>query len=278
MIGKMTVGALLAAMFFGSASAQSNSITLTGTVRDFDLMHKDFETYPNTSRLEIVAPTLDADGKPTLNSQSSKWSGAVYSRDTFAQWFRDVPGVNIPIPYSITLEPHPTKDGVYYFARDKTPNGPTNYFFPINGKGFGNTKYNRNKPFKYAQQVNQDKNFHFTYELRTLFSFTPREKRDRDLEFTFRGDDDVWVYIDGKLAVDLGGVHSQETGTINLDTGVFKRTDTNGKVVHTQTRNLRLEPGKKYELALFFAERCTTESNFRIETTMLLTQPGALYD
>jgi fibro-slime domain-containing protein len=59
----------------------------------------------------------------------------------------------------------------------------------------------------------------------------------------------VWVFIDGKLAMDLGGLHGPVAGAINLDT-------------------LGLTVGQQYTLDVFHAERCDSGSNFRIDTSI----------
>ncbi|HEY0133643.1 MAG TPA: fibro-slime domain-containing protein, partial [Nannocystis sp.] len=67
--------------------------------------------------------------------------------------------------------------------------------------------------------------------------------------FTFTGDDDVWVFINKKLVIDLGGVHGNTGGNVALDT-------------------LGLSMGNTYTLDVFHAERHTVQSNFRIDTTI----------
>ena len=121
-------------------------------------------------------------------------------------------------------------------------------FFPINGQLYGN----------YAST---GKNFHFTYSIETDFVY----EREHGQVFTFTGDDDVWVFVDGKLVIDLGGVHAKVSQTIDLD------------------RCSWLQDGQTYQLKFFFAERHTTQSNFRIETTLSLINVevptvSALYD
>lgn len=104
-------------------------------------------------------------------------------------------------------------------------------------------------------------NFGFTTEVRDWFVFRGGES------LTFSGDDDVWVFIGGKLALDLGGVHGQITATINLSLdGRATCTGTSLACVEA-TRDLGLVPGQIYEIALFHAERRGCGSNFRLDVT-----------
>jgi fibro-slime domain-containing protein len=104
-------------------------------------------------------------------------------------------------------------------------------FFPIDHQLYGNSG------------GTPDHNFHFTFELHTEFI----HREDEDQRFTFRGDDDVWVFIDGRMVIDLGGVHGAIEQTIELN-------------------RLGLADGEIHKLSFFFAERHRTESNFRMTT------------
>ncbi len=89
-------------------------------------------------------------------------------------------------------------------------------------------------------------NFSFTSEVRYWFLY----QKGKTYTLDFTGDDDVWVFINKKLAVDLGGIHTPVNGSVTLDA--------------TTAANLGLADGKVYEVAVFQAERQTTGSSYRL--------------
>jgi len=97
------------------------------------------------------------------------------------------------------------------------------------------------------------RNQHFCFESHAQFTYK------KGLRFSFRGDDDIWVYIDNKLAVDLGGTHLAAPGYVDLDK--FVGTSVGGFV-----------EGSQYDLDIFFCDRRTTMSNVRIKTNMYIIQ------
>jgi fibro-slime domain-containing protein len=128
------------------------------------------------------------------------------------------------------------EDGSYVFDDSDDPLYQSlGGFFPIEGQGFGNPG------------GSPDRNFHFTFELHTEFTYDD----DGAQYFSFLGDDDVWVFINGQLVIDLGGVHSAIEQGVDL------------------TR-LDLTDGETYALDFFFAERHRTQSNFRFQTNLEL--------
>jgi len=210
---------------------QEGTLVLTGTVRDFHSSHPDFEDGLGDDR-GIVETVLGDDRKPVYASATT--TRTTHGKEYFDQWYRDVPGVNLGKDLPILLDNRITSDRrVYTYS-----NGA---FFPIDHQLFGNE--------------GRSHNYHFTYEVHSEFLYQGGEV------FTFRGDDDVWVFLNRNLAINLGGVHGAETQSVNLD---------------AKAASLGMTPGAVYDFDLFFAERHTVSSSFRIDTSITLEEldPG----
>ena len=80
-------------------------------------------------------------------------------------------------------------------------------------------------PRKYEQlYLVKDPDYYYGMELEASFTKTPSGKDawGHDIIFEFTGDDDFWLYVDGELVIDLGGIHSALPGSVNFSTGVVK--------------------------------------------------------
>lgn len=240
-----------------STSVTKADLILPVTYRDFESSeyggHPDFEFQYRSSSLPgnfysldsaIVGNTvkqssspalLDSDGKPvytgntgngTLGSGTKSTSGKAW----FDQWYNDT-SASIKITGK-TLTFGEISPGMYQYNSSS--------FFPIDGLGYGNE--------------GESHNYHFTMELHSQFTYVAEDNQI----FTFKGDDDVFVYINGKLAIDIGGVHSALEDSISLN---------------TYAANLGLINGSTYDFDLFFAERNTTLSDFKATTNIAFENP-----
>ncbi len=195
-------------------------------VRDFLQSHGDFEDFVG-SDLGIVTANLGSDGTPVYASGGTTptTSGAA----NFHHWFHDV-SANVRLSVQLPISTSPTT--CYYNSAS---------FFPIDGLGQGNEAMAHN--------------FFFTTHTRIGVLV------EDGTVIAVQGDDDWWVFLNGKRAIDMGGVHGATSGSVTLDAG--NRT------------TYALALGDIVRVDIFQAERHTTQSNFRIS---LSSDCFSLYD
>lgn len=211
-------------------SGKSCANVLRVLMRDFaTYKHPDFggPKDPQNAR-GLVDVALGKGRKPTRTAQYPQV--AVKLDD----WYATLAGVNTAYVVDFWLEPVGQS-----FVLDSSR------FFPLDGVPSAEATQN--------DDDGQPRNFGFTTELHTSFRYAGGEV------FTFRGDDDVFVFVDEKLVVDIGGVHGPTEGSVAID-------------------QLGLTKGSVYTLDLFQAERNPTGSNFRIETTLDFADCGAIVE
>lgn len=249
-----------------------------------------------TNSNKVIYDTFIDSGK-VVNSEASKMSDAfsahkswdnitnaydlawyllntLYQADTNTTTVTDANGASHTVPiYGMAVNAYDSiilteNNGVYSFD---AANGKSHYdtnsrsiyeddsvsakqFYPIDGLGYdailGDTTDKAND-----SGSNRPEHPNGNYALRGEAQFIYRD----DLYFEFSGDDDVYMYINGVLALDLGGAHGICTKRVNL------------KDVAQQCR---LTEGEVATFTFFYMERNSDASNFKIETNMELVKRG----
>jgi fibro-slime domain-containing protein len=222
----------------------------------------------------MIAAKLDNDGKPVVSGVTSQYNLNYYIR----YWFRKTrtsdstllrmykttceyldfspPTERLPSTVDIRIPTGPK----YRLARDAFANividsslkfthiGDGVYqfnssdFFPLDNKGFGNEK-------TFTEPTGDKHNFSFTMEMIHSFVKVPGQY------LKFKGDDDVWIFINDSLVLDIGGKHIALSDSFFVD-------------------NLsQLENNTAYSMKLFYCERHTYGSSMLITTNMTLSSP-----
>jgi fibro-slime domain-containing protein len=261
----------------GGALADGASLptSITATIRDFRFYdagdpttNPDFENPPYNidgtgdasagyvgpwDDPNVVAAVLGSDGTPTYAGDPTKGTLTTHGNGqangaatNFAAWYHDTPGTNISVTWPVPLVTQSDGSVEYDSALQgapygNTPDGPVSGdgFFPIDdGTPYATSFGNEGWPNNYS----------FTCEIHTEFTYKGGEY------FNFRGDDDVYVFVNHQRVINLGGVHGPETAQVQID-------------------SLGLTVGQTYPLDFFSAERHVTGSNILFQTTLALRAP-----
>jgi fibro-slime domain-containing protein len=338
--------------------APGNDVTVPVIYRDFRFHSPtDFESgnvWDVAAVPGMVQANLDLDGKPVYSGIGGR--ALVASAETFAEWYRDVPGVNhatsakmrlwadgqggyvnrygpngeqwnmtetaydcgkvggelldaagAPIPCTSKDQATVPTDcatklaagrillkcsvsaGTYRatFLTSKVDGNPL--FFPVDDDPFTPASermaasiapyYDESAAWPADLDAAGNKrlhNFSFTSEVHSWF----RYDKGKTYTLEFVGDDDVWVFINRKLAVDLGGIHPPMVGSIVIGSdgnGVTttKETYPVGNSATTQAAvALGLQDGQVYEISVFQSERQSTGSSFKLTLTGFSAAPS----
>lgn len=297
----------------GTATSSDSSITLykasTGSTATtarlpyaaWNFWNKDAgsNNYGQYTYSGLVESTLTANKDITF----TKPDGGIFNSDATVK--NIYTGVEMPFVYENgTYTFDASQNGAYFYA-DSTQgstaaqsNGRL-YFNEgnpqSNGGNYGDGSTTVWMPFNSTQSINGENSCDYHFGMRTTIPFTmtangkmnPNDSESEDITFSFSGDDDVWVFIDGQLVLDIGGIHNRLDATINFaentwslsesNTSDVAVADTNGAAISGTLFNDDEGTGKinqtretfaatdSHELTIFYLERGAGSSNCKIQ-------------
>jgi len=169
-----------------------------------------------------------------------------------SEWFvsnSNLPNQKLPsnLKISDSLEFTHLGNGVYEYDNSD--------FFPLNNKGLVAAG---------VEKLQNNRNYGFTMRFRKTFSYASEDMKKQ--VFNFRGDDDVWVFLNGVLVLDIGGIHGAQDGAFSFATALDS----------LQKYGRPVALGDSITLDFFFAERRFSQSNLRIQSNLPLFSPPKL--
>jgi fibro-slime domain-containing protein len=242
------------------------------------LQYRDFRSYDSSSSdpfspdfnnptdsngsiaFNITEDFLDMEGRPMLSGENPYVSGSnegpPHTAASFADWYRTSPTLdpqgNLEIVGELLLGS--LGGNVYQFS--------SNSFFPLDDPALAPLAWPVDPT--YGETVFSNHNFGFSTEVHYFFVY------QGDEVLSFSGDDDLWVFVDGFLCLDVGGLHPSQSDVMSFaDPTAANRPEQDTIVANCKAR---LTPGDVYEVAIFHAERHTNASNFSLTLDGFVTE------
>lgn len=297
----------------GSTTSSNSSITLytrkasnTSTTSKLDYADWNWwnkntgnNNYGQYTYSGLVNSTLDAN----KNISFTKPDGGIFNSDATVKSIYTK--VEMPFVYENGMYTFDASQNGVYFSENSSQGSTAaqsngRLYFNAgnpqsNGGNYGDGSKTVWMPFNSTQNISGEGNCNYHFGMAATIPFTmtangkmnPNDDNSEDITFSFSGDDDVWVFIDGQLVLDIGGIHNRLDATINFAENTWSISKSNtvnvavadyngaaisGKLFNDDKKTGTLNQTREtfaatdsHELTIFYLERGAGSSNCKIQ-------------